>query len=346
MYAIKKMFLNRKKVYQEWEALLINANIRRESNVSSTYGIYDEDCLIATGSIYQNILKCIAISNEYRGGNIIGQLITRLMDEVWQEGYQSCYVYTKADAVDSFVHLGFKEIARVGSELVFLEKAIHGFDEYCFELEKQKREGKVISAIVMNANPFTKGHQYLIEFASKESDWVYVFVLSEDISEFPTKVRKDLVEKGVAHLKNVIVLETGHYMISSQTFPSYFLKEDSDLTRVQAELDATIFAERIAGILGISRRYVGEEPFSIATAIYNEVLSEKLYPNISLVTIKRKEINSNIISATTVRKLLIEDKWEEVQAYVPKTTYEYLLTDTGREQIHHFRKGGKEIDKV
>ena len=38
----------------------------------------------------------------------------------------------------------------------------------------------------MNCNPFTKGHKYLIEKASKENDVVHLFILTEDKSEFST----------------------------------------------------------------------------------------------------------------------------------------------------------------
>ena len=342
MYAIRKIDIKKTLVNQRWEALLVANNIRKETNIRVTYGIFNEDdLLIATGSIYQNILKCIAVSDDYRGGSILGQLITCLIDDVWQNGYHTCYVYTKAETVDSFKYSGFKEIARVNDELVFLEKANKGFDFYCEQLREYRQVGEKISAIVMNANPFSKGHQYLVEQAAEKSDWVYVFVLSEDVSEFPFSVRKQLVEQGVKHLSNVMVLETSNYMISSSTFPSYFLKEDADVIRIQAQLDATIFAKRIAKELGITHRFVGEEPFSITTAIYNEVLEELLKPEIIVEVIKRKEVNDEVISATTIRMLLKENKVEAVKDYVPPTTYEFLISELGMQIINNLRKGGE-----
>ena len=342
MYVIRKMNIKKVEIKQEWETLLLSANIRQEANIEDVYGIYnEEDILIATGSVYKNILKCIAISDEYRGGVVLGQLITQLINVVWQNNYHACYVYTKADTTDSFKHLGFKEIARVNDELVFLEKAIHGFDEYCQQLHNCKREGQVVSAIVMNANPFSKGHQYLVEQASKASDWVYVFVLSEDASEFPFAIRKQLVIAGTKHLSNVMVLDTSNYLISSQTFPSYFLKEDADVIKIQAQLDAMIFKERIAKELGITHRYVGEEPFSLTTAIYNEVLQELLRPEIEVRVVARKEVNDEVISATTIRSLLKENNLEAVKDYVPLTTYEFLISELGMHIIKNLQKGGK-----
>ena len=44
-------------------------------------------------------------------------------------------------------------------------------------------------------DPFTNGHLYLVEYAARHCDNLYVFVLSEDKSVFPADVRFSLVEK-------------------------------------------------------------------------------------------------------------------------------------------------------
>jgi len=46
-----------------------------------------------------------------------------------------------------------------------------------------------------------------------------------------------------ADLPNVQVYPGGHYIISNQTFPTYFLNQDTDAAAVQAELDLALFAE-------------------------------------------------------------------------------------------------------
>ena len=50
-------------------------------------------------------------------------------------------------------------------------------------------------------------------------------------------------------------------MVSSATFPSYFLKEKADLevAKVQATLDATLFLENIVPTLQLTKRYVGQD---------------------------------------------------------------------------------------
>ena len=196
--------------------------------------------------------------------------------------------------------------------------------KYCFEKEKDK----IISAIVVNCNPFTYGHRYLIETAAKESDVVYVIVVSEDRSLFPTKIRVELVKKGTAHLPNVVVFEGGKYVISSATFPTYFMKDYQNLTYAQAKLDVTIFLKYIVPVLGINRRYVGTEPYCPVTAAYNKAMEEILVKNgIELHRIPRKEIGDKAISASTVRQCIRENDFETLKKLVPPTTYEFLTSD-------------------
>lgn len=331
-FQIKRLWVKKsKKDHQRWEKLLHQAEIRTEENVDYTVGLFDGEKLIGTGSIADNVLKCLAICKDYTGGGAINQLVSHLMNRVFEDGETACYVYTKPASTASFQHLGFKEIARVEEELVFMEKAAFGFESYLQALSREVVEGEHIAGIVMNANPFTKGHQYLVETAAKENDWVHLFVLSEDASVFPVAVRKKLVQEGVQHLKNVSIHDTKSYLVSSATFPSYFLKESSDVTRIQAKLDATIFREAIAPTLNIRFRYVGEEPYSEATNIYNEAMAEVFDDNIQLIILPRKETAGEVISASRVRALFVEDKLDEIKPLVPQTTFDYLNSQKGRE---------------
>jgi [citrate (pro-3S)-lyase] ligase len=328
---IKRLWINKDKAHKKaWEAFLYRAGISIEENVEYTIGLYDRDRLIGTGSIAGNVLKCIAIDEEYTGGRAINILISHLMDVVFERGYTGCYVYTKPSASKSFEYLGFKEIARVTDKLVFMEKAVFGFPKFLEALKEKRVEGNEIAGIVMNANPFTNGHLHLVETAAKENDVVHLFVLSEDASVFPAEDRYELVKKGVAHLDNVYVHRTGNYMVSMATFPSYFLKETADVTKIHATLDAIIFKKYIAPTLSISRRYVGEEPYSLSTNIYNQSMAEVFDGNPQLIVIPRKKAGGSVISASRVRKLLEEGRLEEIKLLVPNTTYEYLISPKGQ----------------
>lgn len=308
-----------------WFELLQREGIRSEANLDAVYGIYSDDgTLIATGARYRNILKCIAIDRAHQGGSLFNELMSGLMRDVFACGHRACYVYTKADARDAFRHLGFCDIAHVDDTLYFLENAVRGLPHYLQALRGQYVAGSRIAAIVMNANPFTNGHRYLVEKAARENDVVHLFVLSEDLSHYPGSVRLALVKAGIAPLKNVYVHPTGDYIISAATFPSYFLREDDDVTTIQARLDARIFKEHIAPALGITKRYVGHEPYSAATAIYNQALQQEFAGAPQLEIVERLRADGEYISASRVRELIANGNLEAVRPLVPPTTFAYL----------------------
>ena len=150
-------------------------------------------------------------------------------------------------------------------------------------------------------------------------------VLSEDKSLFPTEVRRRLVEQGVADLKNVTVHPTGDYLISSATFPSYFIKDKSKVDDIQCELDLEIFSRHFAPALGITRRFVGSEPLSPVTNAYNQKMKEYLPPRgIEVYELERKETLGAPISASRVRALLEQKDADTLRQLVPPTTFAYL----------------------
>lgn len=180
-------------------------------------------------------------------------------------------------------------------------------------------------SIVMNANPFTKGHRYLVEKALEEADCLYIFVLEEDKSFFSFEDRLNMVRLGVSDLENVIVIPSGKYIISTRTMPGYFKKETCPFVEKDAVVDLEIFASVIAKVMGIKARFAGEEPIDQFTKKYNDTM-KKVLPkyNIEFVEIPRKTYGDEVISASRVRKYIGEGKWSEIEKIVLKSVYEYL----------------------
>ena len=182
-----------------------------------------------------------------------------------------------------------------------------------------------VAAIVMNANPFTKGYRYLVEQAASQSALVYLFVVSNDVSLFKTRERKELVAAGVSDLTNVVVVDCGDYQISPATFPAYFLKSDQEIGDCQAHLYAQLFATQIAPALKITACYVGTEPHSKTTANYNRALAEVLAPHVKLHVIERCQDQSGVvISATRVRQAIKDGELARVQDDLPPTTFAFI----------------------
>lgn len=305
--------------------LLTAEGIRRDSNLDYTCGMYDDEMnLIATGSCFGNTLRCMAVSHEHQGEGLMNSIVSHLIEVQFSRGNTHLFLYTKCDSARFFGDLGFYEIARINGQIVFMENKRTGFSSYLNALEKQREAAPRIAALVMNANPFTLGHQYLVEKAASENDILHLFIVSEDASLVPFSVRKKLVMEGTAHLKNIRYHDSGPYIISNATFPSYFQKDEQAVIESHAMLDLTVFT-KIASALGITSRYVGEEPTSLVTGIYNQIMSEKLPENgIACVIVPRKENNGTAISASTVRQALKEENWKLLEELLPETTLNYF----------------------
>jgi [citrate (pro-3S)-lyase] ligase len=187
-----------------------------------------------------------------------------------------------------------------------------------------------IGAIVMNCNPFTLGHRYLIEQSAARVSQLYIFVVEEDKSVFPFADRIELVRGGTADLKNVTVLPSGKFIISQITFKDYFNKSELHDAVIDPSQDVELFGRHIAPTLGITVRFAGEEPLDNVTRQYNEAM-RRILPQygVEFVEIPRKETGGEPISASRVRKLLEEKDFKKTKELVPKTTYEYLRKTHG-----------------
>ena len=204
------------------------------------------------------------------------------------------------------------------------------------ELEAYKQQLKTkrpqIGALVMNCNPFTLGHQYLVEYAAARVDKLYIFVVKEDKSEFPFADRIELVRQGVKNFSNVEVLPSGKFIISQTTFSGYFNKAELQDVQVDSSEDVEIFGREIAPTLGITVRFAGEEPTDNVTRQYNETMKEILPRyGVEFCEIPRKEFDGEPISASKVRAALKVGDFDKIKKLVPKSTLQYLRKRTGQE---------------
>ncbi len=345
-YTISQIYPSNKRALTQIDALLMQEGITRDKNLDYICAMYDADYkVIGTGSCFGNTLRCFAVSSAHQGEGLLNEIITHLINVQYERGNYHLFLYTKVKSAKFFRDLGFYEIAQVEDTLVFMENKRTGFADY---LEKLKKEGTSIAgerigALVMNANPFTLGHQYLAEKASSECDVLHLFVVSEDASLVPFKTRLDLIKKGTAHLRNIVIHESGPYIISNATFPSYFLKDEEAVINGHARLDLAVF-KRIAEVLGINVRYVGEEPNSQVTGIYNRIMAEELpKAGIECVIVPRVESDGKAISASDVRQAIKEGNWEKLKSLVPESTYEYFTSENAQEIVRRIQNTGNVI---
>lgn len=190
-----------------------------------------------------------------------------------------------------------------------------------------------IGAIVMNCNPITKGHMHLINIASQIVDHLYIFVVQEDRSFFSFSDRIDMVRLATPHLNNLVIVPSGKFILSAETFPEYFDKDMKQNAEIDTSHDIGIFHEYIAKKFNISIRFIGEEPNDMVTRQYNDEMKRSLPENgIQVIEIPRLKSEKDVISASRVRSLLKGDQWDEIAEICPETTVLYLksMKEQGR----------------
>ena len=296
----------------------------------------DGDEILAGGGLDGNVIKCVAVSESARSEGLMNILVSRLIAIAREEGRESVKAFTKPENEGIFKSLGFALLAS-SPKAILMENGSGGLPEYRKYLESLARPGRN-GAIVMNANPFTKGHRYLVEQAASLVDNLYVIVVKEDRSRFPYVERKAMIEAGCAGLDNVVVCEGSDYAISAATFPTYFLKKLDDATDTQIALDLDLFVNHIAKPLGVTVRFAGSEPEDALTRRYNELMAEILPGTsvavvrqarrpIDFVEIPRLEQKGKPLSATALRLALDKGGFKEAMEYIPESTIPYLVAD-------------------
>ncbi len=306
-----------------WERFLAATALKPDADSDQTVLIWDDGQIIACGSRKRNLLKCIAVDPGRQGEGLTAAVLTPLRQEAFSRGIKHLFLYTKPRNRMLFAPLFFYPVAQTQNVLL-MESARGGIEQFLAGLDAPVRAGK-IGCIVMNADPFTLGHRYLAEEAAKQCDWLYIFVLSEDRGFFRAADRMEMVRRGVAHLKNVTVHPTGDYLISSATFPSYFLKESQNADKEHYALDLAVFTRWFVPRFGITHRFAGTEPNCRVTAGYNETMA-RLLPEagVEFVQVERRQNAGSAISASLVRKLIRQNEVSAIRDWVPESTYAYI----------------------
>lgn len=330
--------------------MFLQTNGLRYDDVDYYAAIVDEssDEMIAGGGLKGSVIKCVAVADGHKGEAVANVIVSHLIAKANAEGCQCVKLYTKPDNRQLFESLSFRLIAE-SPNAILMETGVGGIEKYSEELrvkseelgvkseelgvknEELKNDESVVSnarkpigVIVMNANPFTLGHRFLVEQSSELVERLYVVVVREDCSMFSYNERKAMVSQGVRDIGNVVVVDGSDYAVSAATFPTYFLKQLSDATDTQIILDLDLYRRRIAPALGATIRFFGSEPTDPLTRRYNELMHQQLGEE-HVHEIQRKQQEGSAISASRVRKAMMEGcLWDAIQL-VPPTTIPYII---------------------
>ena len=307
-----------------YKDFLFSAGLRDEGDADVIALMTDDDFnVVACGARAGHTLKQFAVSPDLEGEGAFATVLSELLSEAARAGQRRLFVCTKPKNEAMFRSLGFYPITET-KDAVLMEDRRDGFSGW---LDSMPRYEGTCGAIVVNGDPFTRGHLHLCEYAAKHCDALYVFSVSEPGSMFSPDERYEMLKAGTAHIENCHVLHTDEYLVSRETFPAYFIRDEEHADRVKADLDIELFRKRIAPALNITKRFVGEEPFSPTTRAYNERMKE-LLPECGIELIEIPRLQS--ISASRVRALIREGKPEETRDLVPETTYAAILRYVSR----------------
>ena len=308
------------------ERFLADSGLRLE-DVDYYAAVTDEDGnIIAGGGLQGNVIKCIAVGEAARETGLSNRLISHLIGMATQHGSATVKVYTKPGNSAIFQSMGFTIIASA-PQAILMENGVRGIGAYTSYLRGMRgNRPDGAAAIVMNANPFTLGHLYLVKQAAAAASTLYVIAVREDRSTFSYAERLAMIQAGCKGLDNVVVVEGSDYAISELTFPTYFLKQVTDATDTHITLDLDLFARHIAPALGVTTRYVGSEPIDALTARYNELMLEQLpQRGIQVETIERLVLDGEPVSASRMRQALACGSLTNAAALVPQTSEPYLI---------------------
>ena len=311
---------------------MISESLKMMKNIKNIDYITD---LTHIFSGHANIYRDVVHVTE-RGNEIIAENIYRVLVKHLQEKNSDLYEKpTKKEVQESVnifdgtleMQMRKKNVPEIQDDDGLSDEQNAEFRKYLEYLKNERYDARGnIGAIVMNCNPFTNGHRYLVERASSGMDFLYVFVVEEDKSFFPFADRFKLVSEGLADLKNVRVLRSGKFIISTITFPSYFSKDSVKEVAVDTSLDLRLFGKYIAPALGIGTRFAGSEPTDMVTSQYNKAMRETLLQyGVKFVEFERITANDTVISASNVRALLEKRDLDGIRNLVPDVTYKYLL---------------------
>jgi Citrate lyase synthetase len=304
------------------------------------YGVaaYAGKALVGTGWRGGNTLMGLSVEPEWRGEGISLRIIDHLIREAAEHGLTRLFIFTKPREVTTFETIGFRLVVSVPHYAALLEWGFPSIEEWLAGIAPERPVPGPVGVVVLNANPFTLGHRYLLETAAASCATLYALVVETDVSIFPFAVRLRLVREGMAHVPNCRVLPGGPYILSLQTFPSYFSGAERHAAN-HAALDVHLFGQRIAPFLNISRRFVGTEPTSAVTAAYNAAMHTILPTyGINVQELPRIEADGNAISASRLRAALAAGKLDEALSYAPAPTAAFLRSDEGGHIINTLRR--------
>lgn len=321
----------RNSALQRVETLLNTCDLDLNDKIEHFVVVFNGQQVVACAGLDQNVIKCVAIDPAYRSENLGCKLMGEIVRLAGDQGHFHLFLYSKSSDVDFFRSCGFYPLITIPEKITLMENTPVGISHYVKSLSLMRKPGERIGAIVMNADPFTLGHRYLVEQAALASDWLHLFVIQKEDSEFSLADRLEMVQQGVAEIENVMVHEGLFYMLSQATFPTSLIKEKDKVPQLCAAMNSLLFCQYVAPALGITHWFAGTEPIYSKTKKSNQHMQHGLQnaasekQTVAFVELERITAPSGeLISSSAVREAWNRNDFDFIAALVPHTTLQFL----------------------
>ncbi|PKO89518.1 MAG: citrate lyase ligase [Betaproteobacteria bacterium HGW-Betaproteobacteria-12] len=229
-------------------ALIEGHGLRYEAGFDALFGSHDDGELVAVGARAGNVLKMLTVAAAHRGGSLLGEIVSALVANGLEAGCATLFIYTKPPLARSFETLNFTRLAAQDA-VAWLEFG-HGLRHWLAAQQALCRPG-ANGALFVDDAAAAGDCRPQIEAAARRADHLYLFVDG-------AAGRSERLRQATRGIADTIVVDSGPYR-SGARVPTYFLPADAPLARIGAELDATLFAARIAPFFGIVRCFADSE---------------------------------------------------------------------------------------
>ena len=164
---------------EEAKALLAASQLEFDSQIEVMALCRAEGRVVACAGLDHNVIKCVAVAQDFRGESLSLRLGSEIVALAAERGHFHLFLYSPPHNRDLFRGWGFYPLVEVPGLVLLMENSPIAITTYCNLLRRQKKPGNRIGCCVLNANPFTLGHRFLVERAASDCDWVHVFVVGK-----------------------------------------------------------------------------------------------------------------------------------------------------------------------
>ncbi len=132
-----------------WQDFLKGYGLTPDVSTDKTVIIWENGKIIATGSRKDDLVKCVAVSEEWQGEGLTSRLITEIRQDAFKDGITHLFLYTKPENEDVFSSLFFYPIAQT-KDVLLMESKKNGIKSFFEALPISEASG-IIGSVVKDS---------------------------------------------------------------------------------------------------------------------------------------------------------------------------------------------------